>query len=98
MNYTYLEERNHQAVDVVIVSGTEAEMDEMWSFVHDKSQQYWLRWAGAFRRNSLDHCTGEPLAFCCLLFRNTRTQKLGCAIGFLLEKTTPRRLNENICR
>ena len=32
-------------------------MDEMWSFVHDKSQQYWLWWA-------LDHNTGTPLAFC----------------------------------
>lgn len=34
----------------------EVEMDEMWSFVHDKSQQYWLWWA-------IDHNTGEPLAF-----------------------------------
>ena len=32
-----------------------AEMDEMWSFVHDKSQQYWLWWA-------VDHRTGVPLA------------------------------------
>ena len=32
-------------------------MDEMWSFVHDKSQQYWLWWA-------IDHVTGVPLAFC----------------------------------
>ena len=32
-------------------------MDEMWSFVHDKSQQYWLWWA-------IDHQTGEPLAYC----------------------------------
>jgi insertion element IS1 protein InsB len=32
-------------------------MDEMWSFVHDKSQQYWLWWA-------IDHNTGVPLAFC----------------------------------
>ncbi len=35
----------------------EAEMDEMWSFVHDKSQQYWLWWA-------IDHNTGIPLAYC----------------------------------
>ena len=28
----------------------------MWSFVHDKSQQYWLWWA-------VDHKTGEPLAY-----------------------------------
>ena len=34
----------------------EVEMDEMWSFVHDKSQQYWLWWA-------IDHNTGEPLAY-----------------------------------
>jgi len=33
------------------------EMDEMWSFVHDKSQQYWLWWA-------TDHNTGGPLAYC----------------------------------
>jgi insertion element IS1 protein InsB len=31
-------------------------MDEMWSFVHDKSQQYWLWWA-------IDHNTGEVLAY-----------------------------------
>ena len=35
----------------------EVEMDEMWSFVHDKSQQYWLWWA-------IDHNTGVPLAYC----------------------------------
>lgn len=35
----------------------EVEMDEMWSFVHDKSQQYWLWWA-------IDHRTGIPLAYC----------------------------------
>ena len=29
----------------------------MWSFVHDKSQQYWLWWA-------IDHDTGIPLAYC----------------------------------
>ena len=32
-------------------------MDEMWSFVHDKSQPYWLWWA-------VDHRTGVPLAYC----------------------------------
>ncbi len=35
----------------------EVEMDEMWSFIHDKSQQYWLWWA-------IDHNTREPLAYC----------------------------------
>ena len=39
------------------MSATEAKMAEMWSFVHDKSQQYWLWWA-------IDHNTGDPLAFC----------------------------------
>ena len=48
--------------DVEIVSSEridieESEMDEMWSFVHDKSQQYWLWWA-------IDHNTGVPLAYC----------------------------------
>jgi len=32
-------------------------MDEMWSFVSDKSHQYWLWWA-------IDHNTGIPLAYC----------------------------------
>ena len=31
-------------------------MDEMWSYVNDKSQQYWLWWV-------IDHNTGEPLAY-----------------------------------
>ena len=49
-------------MDVEIVSSEqididEAEMDEMWSFVNDKSQQYWLWWA-------IDHNTGVPLAYC----------------------------------
>jgi insertion element IS1 protein InsB len=39
------------------VAAAEAEMDEMWSFVHDKKQQYWLWWA-------IDHRTGTPFAFC----------------------------------
>lgn len=49
-------------MNIIIVSSDqldieEAEMDEMWSFVHDKSQQYWLWWA-------IDHNTGVPLAYC----------------------------------
>ena len=32
------------------------EMDEMWSFYHDKKQQIWLWWA-------IDHDTGEPIAY-----------------------------------
>jgi insertion element IS1 protein InsB len=43
-------------ITVELVSVNEAEMDEIWSFVEDKSEQYWLWWA-------IDHTTGEPLAF-----------------------------------
>jgi len=50
-------ELDEQDVEVDVVCGTQAEMDEMWSFVHDKSQQYWLWWA-------IDHNTGTPLALC----------------------------------
>jgi insertion element IS1 protein InsB len=32
------------------------EMDEMWSFYHDKSHQIWLWWA-------IDHYTGEAVAY-----------------------------------
>ena len=32
------------------------EMDEMWSYYHDKKHQSWLWWA-------VDHDTGTPLAF-----------------------------------
>ena len=32
------------------------EMDEMWSYYHDKSHQIWLWWA-------VDHATNTPLAF-----------------------------------
>jgi len=32
-------------------------MDEMWSFVHDKGQQYWVWWA-------IDHKNGISLAYC----------------------------------
>jgi IS1 family transposase len=60
VNHNYIQ--NHQISEVLIVSSDqidieEVEMDEMWSFVHDKSQQYWLWWA-------IDHNTGEPLAYC----------------------------------
>jgi len=56
VNYDYIAAHNNN-IEVDIVSVDEAEMDEMWSFVHDKSQQYWLWWA-------IDHNTGDPLAFC----------------------------------
>lgn len=57
VNYDYLQRLAEKDIEIEIVSGTEVEMDEMWSFVHDKSQQCWLWWA-------IDHRTGEPLAFC----------------------------------
>ena len=57
VNYDYIQERQSESIEIDIVSVDEAEMDEMWSFVHDKSQQYWLWWA-------IDHKTGQPLAFC----------------------------------
>ena len=57
VNQSYLEKHSNEDSVIEIVSATEAEMDEMWSFVHDKSQQYWLWWA-------IEHTTGEPLAFC----------------------------------
>ncbi len=62
VNYHYIQEHLDGTLEIDIISSeqievNEAEMDEMWSFVHDKSQQYWLWWA-------IDHNTGEPLAFC----------------------------------
>jgi len=35
----------------------EAEFDEMWSYISDKSSQCWLWWA-------IDHKAGVPLAYC----------------------------------
>ena len=55
VNYDYI--NRHTDIEVEIVPVDEVEMDEMWSFVGDKSQQCWLWWA-------IDHNTGEPLAFC----------------------------------
>jgi IS1 family transposase/transposase-like protein len=55
VNYDYIS--SHVNINAEIVLVEEAEMDEMWSFVHDKSHQCWLWWA-------IDHDTGEPLAFC----------------------------------
>ncbi len=62
VNYNYIHAHCDEKMEVVVISSVqievdEAEMDEMWSFVHDKSQQYWLWWA-------IDHKTGEPLAYC----------------------------------
>ena len=43
-------------IDVLICKTISTEMDEMWSFYHDKSHQIWLWWA-------IDHATNTPLAF-----------------------------------
>ena len=60
VNQEYIQKYQVKEVDIVTSEQVElegAEMDEMWSFVHDKSQQYWLWWA-------VDHRTGVPLAYC----------------------------------
>ena len=46
-----IEIRNAFSSDALAV-----EMDEMWSYYHDKKHQSWLWWA-------IDHDTGTPLAF-----------------------------------
>ena len=57
VNHDYLQKHTDQVIMAEIISATEAEMDEMWSYVQNKGQQCWLWWA-------IDHNTGEPLAFC----------------------------------
>jgi insertion element IS1 protein InsB len=47
---------NPVKIQVIIRRCDEAEMDEMWSFVRDKSNQRWL-W------HAIDHRTGEVLAY-----------------------------------
>jgi len=56
INEDYIKRNKENIEGITLVRIAEAEMDEMWSFVHDKSQQYWLWWA-------VDHKTGEPLAY-----------------------------------
>ncbi|MDR2096838.1 MAG: hypothetical protein LBP76_15145, partial [Treponema sp.] len=56
VNYDYLNRHQNGGITVELVLVNEIEMDEMWSFVGDKSHQYWLWWA-------IDHSTGEPPAF-----------------------------------
>ena len=40
MNPCLLEKLESQDIEIEIVSKIEEKMDEMWSFVHDKTQQY----------------------------------------------------------
>ena len=56
VNYEYMKKYEENEIDVDICSPLEAEMDEMWSFCHDKSHQIWLWWA-------VDHKTNTPIAF-----------------------------------
>ncbi|MDR2203849.1 MAG: hypothetical protein LBE76_06090, partial [Nitrososphaerota archaeon] len=54
---TYL--KSHKTICEIVVElicVEEVEMDEMWSYVHDKKHQYWL-W------HAIDHRTGEVLAY-----------------------------------
>ncbi len=48
--------KNHEDIQVVISRCDESELDEMWSFVGNKSQQRWL-W------HAIDHQTGKILAY-----------------------------------
>jgi IS1 family transposase len=56
VNYDYINNHKNGKLEVELVLVDEVEMDEMWSFVGDKSHQCWLWWA-------IDHNTGDPLAF-----------------------------------
>lgn len=42
VNYEYMKKYEENEIDVNICSLPETEMDEMWSFCHDKSHQVWL--------------------------------------------------------
>ena len=43
-------------IDIAVSNVISAEMDEMWSFYHDKKHQIWLWWA-------VEHETNTPLAY-----------------------------------
>ena len=49
-----LMDRDAESID--IPEELELEMDEMWSYYHDKKQQIWLWWA-------IDHATNIPIAY-----------------------------------
>ena len=53
MNEMYLKNKKEAEIDIVL---EEVEMDEMWSFYHDKKHQIWLWWA-------VEHRTNTPIAF-----------------------------------
>ncbi len=46
VNYKCINKLQNKEIEAVVIASdqievNESEMDEMWSFVHDKSQQYW---------------------------------------------------------
>ena len=58
INHKLLKKSNEEGIDIDIVpmNAIDVELDEMWSFVGDKSNQRWL-WL------AIDHKTGETVAF-----------------------------------
>ena len=57
MNKEYLKKCDgKKKIDIVVSNVISAEMDEMWSFCHDKQNQIWLWWA-------VEHETNTPLAY-----------------------------------
>ena len=58
VNYKLLEKNAKEGIeiDIVPINAIDVELDEMWSFVGDKSNQRWL-WL------AIDHNTGDTVAF-----------------------------------
>ena len=56
VNEDYLKDREKDTAIDIDIHPISAEMDEMWSYYHDKSHQVWLWWA-------VDHETNVPLAY-----------------------------------
>ena len=56
MNEAYLKSREKDTPIDIEIRPIAVEMDEMWSYYHDKSHQVWLWWA-------VEHETNVPLAY-----------------------------------
>ena len=67
VNTAYLEALDLERTDVIVSKVEEAEGDEMWSFVGNKSQQHWL-W------HAIDHNSGKILAY---VFGSRKDQVFG---------------------
>ena len=74
INTAYLESINSEQTEVILTKVEEAEGDEMWSFVGNKSQQHWL-W------HAIDHNSGKILAY---VF-GSRKDEVFCQLKGLLE-------------